>query len=129
MPETTPRKAPTTRRAKTSTSKTAAPKPRKPAPPAAEFSDAPTPSTPVRRRPKAATPAAPPVAAGVPEALATVWQAAPPIGGPAATTAQIAATVGVNVWVVLPQLNRLAEIGRAQKLHRVGTIELSWRRQ
>lgn len=58
-----------------------------------------------------------------------VWKAAPPLGGIAWTTAEIADELGVTPGVVLPLLHELADAGRAQRLHRDGTTVLSWRRK
>jgi hypothetical protein len=58
-----------------------------------------------------------------------VWKAAPPLGGIAWPTADIAAELGVRAGVVLPLLHQLADEGRMQRLHRDGTATLWWRRK
>jgi hypothetical protein len=58
-----------------------------------------------------------------------VWQAMPPLGGRAYTTGEVAEQLGVLPSEVLPFAHRLAEQGRAQRLHRDGAAGLEWRRQ
>jgi hypothetical protein len=67
--------------------------------------------------------------AGRPLTADRVWRAAPPVGGVAWPTGDIADALGVRAGLVLPLLHELADAGRAQRLTREGTGTLWWRRQ
>ncbi len=80
---------------------------------------------------KATTPAAPKQRAAPPAPVTDVekvWQAAPPLGKPAAVTTAIADAAGLHYQVTLFHLNKLADGGRAQRLTKDGVHGYVWRR-
>lgn len=82
----------------------------------------------VRRAPRPRTPPKPDPLRQV--TAEEVWQACPPLGGPAETTRDITDRLGLaHATPVLQKLHALAEVGRVQRLHRGGSERYWWRRQ